>query len=72
MLPLMQVKRRGRLRFTMEPRTTWIFKGTIMGRLLLAGALFLATMTITASMAAAAGPLAQPQAGAITQYQDPN
>jgi hypothetical protein len=51
---------------------TQALKETIMGQLLLAAALFLATMSITASMAAATGPVAQSAPGAITQYQDPN
>ena len=51
---------------------TRILKETIMGRLLPAAALFVATMSVTVSLAATGGPFGQAEPSAVTQYQDPN
>ena len=69
---LIQIKPASRPAVTMESLVTHTFRETIMGRLLLAAALFVATMSITVSMAATSALSAQPEAGAITQYQDAN
>jgi len=69
---LIQLKPTRRPPLRMEASLTHTFREKIMGRLLSAAALFIATTSITVTMAATGAPSAQPEAGTVTQYQDPN